>query len=92
MDNNIPLLLDPPHVLPPDVVLTQGIIECESCGKVLGTPYYIFIGFPPSPLLVEALLCNSIEEEKDKEKSVMSAVQREAKDFDIESKKPMDLL
>lgn len=86
MDNNIPLLLDPSHVLPPDVVLTQSINKCESCGKVLGTPYYIFIGIPPSPLLVEALLCNSIYDEKDKEKSVMSDIIREAKDFDIENK------
>ena len=44
------------------------------------------MGIPPSPLLIEALSCKSIEEEKDKEKSVISAVQREAKDFDIESK------
>ena len=86
MDKKIPLLLDPPHVLPPDVVLTQSIIKCESCGKVLGTPYYMFIGIPPSPLLVEALLCYSIYDEKDKEKSVISDINREAKDFDIENK------
>ena len=42
MDNNIPLLFDPPHVLPPDVVLTQSINKCENCGKVLGITILYF--------------------------------------------------
>jgi hypothetical protein len=83
MDKNNPLLFDPPHILPPDVVLTQ---NCENCGNALGSPYYIIIGIPPSPLMVEALLCDSIDDEKDKEKLIISAVQNEARNFHIESK------
>jgi hypothetical protein len=87
MDKNISLLLDPPHILPPDVVFTQtNIIKCDKCEKALTSKYYIFFGIPPSPLMIEALSCESIDNEKDKEKSVLSYIQREAKDFDIERK------
>jgi hypothetical protein len=85
MDKNIPLLLDSHHILPPDVVLTQKVtIKCESCGKALTSNYYIFFGIPPSQLIIEAFSCENIDDEKDKEKKVMSDIQEEAKDFDIE--------
>jgi hypothetical protein len=99
MDKNISLLLDPPHILSPDVILTQSVtkdknyrneskslLNCRKCEKVLTSNYYIFFGIPPSPCIIEAILCESINKERDKERSVMSDIQYEAKDFDIENK------
>jgi hypothetical protein len=86
MDKNIPLLLDPPHILPPDTVLTPNAIKCGNCGKVLTSKYYLFFGIPPSPCIIEALLCENIADETNKEESVISDIKWEAKDYDIESK------
>jgi hypothetical protein len=92
MDKNIPLLFDPPYILHPDAVLQQSfpvdtyhrkenksLVECESCGKPLGSLYYIIFGIPPSPLMVEAFPCESIDNEKDIEKLVMSDIQSRQK-------------
>jgi hypothetical protein len=81
MVKNTPLLFDPPHIIPPDVVLIQ---KCENCGKALESPYYIIVGIPPSPLMIEAFSCKSIKHEKNIEKLVMSAVQSEARNFKID--------
>jgi hypothetical protein len=83
MDKNNQLLFDPPHILPSDVVLTP---KCEKCGDALGSPYYIMIGIPPSPLMIDAFPCESIDEEKDVGKSIMNAIQYEANISDSESK------
>lgn len=82
MNKRKSLLFDPPHILSPDVVLIQ---KCEKCGKALGSPYQIIVGIPPSPLMVEALSCESVDDEKEREKSVMSAIQHGVKEFNIES-------
>ena len=79
MDKKIPLLLDPPHILPQDVLLTRNTIKCEGCGKVLGTPYYIFIGIPPSPCIIKVLSCDGIDNEKDRERLVLSEIQWRSK-------------
>jgi hypothetical protein len=83
MDKKNSLFLDPPHILPPDTVLTP---QCENCGKPLGSPYHIMIGIPPSSLIVDALPCKSIDEEKDAEKIIIWVIQSEARDFKIDSK------
>lgn len=84
MDQNNPLLFDPPHVLLPDVVLRR---KCEKCGDELSSPYYFMIGIPPSPLIIASFACGSIDEEKeDIGKSIMSAIQNETGIDDIKSK------
>jgi hypothetical protein len=95
MDKKISLLLDPPHILPPGLVLTQNNtpprnesesqFKCEKCKKSLDSSYYILIGIPPSPLLVDFFFCKNIDDEKIKEKTVLSGIQTHIKDFDIES-------
>jgi hypothetical protein len=85
MDKNNTLLFDPPHILPPDVVLTR---KCEKCGDALGSPYYIMIGIPPSPLIIAAFPCESIDEEKpDIGKSIMSIIQYETDIYKITKNK-----
>ena len=84
MDNNNILLFDPPHVLPPNVVLRR---TCEMCGDELSSPYYFIIGIPPSPLIIASFACGSIDEEKeDIGKSIMSAIQNDIGIDDIKSK------
>jgi hypothetical protein len=83
MDKNNTLLFDPPHILLPDVILVP---KCEKCGDELGSPYYIMIGIPQSPLMIDAFPCESIDEEKDVGKSIMSAIQYDASIYDRESK------
>jgi hypothetical protein len=76
MNKNLPLLLDPSHVLPPDVVLNESntmdtgwrkeseSLRCEKCGTALKSNYHILFGIPPSPFIVEAVSCESIDYEK----------------------------
>lgn len=84
MNKNNTLLFDPPQILPPNVVLAP---KCEKCEEALGSPYYIMIGIPPSPLIVASFACESIEEEKeDIGGSIMSAIKYEIRIDGIESK------
>jgi hypothetical protein len=53
---------------------------------VLTSKYYIFFGIPPSPLMVEALSCKSIDNEIEVENLVKFRIQCEVKDFDIKNK------
>ena len=95
MDKKIPLLLDPPHILPPDLVLMQSVtinrkddespFKCERCGKPLDSSYYVLIGIPPSPFMIQCILCKNMDDEKINEKSVLSDIQSQTEDFDIES-------
>jgi hypothetical protein len=68
MDKDISLLFDPPYILRPDDVILQkatigryyrkdneSLIKCENCGRPLEPLYYIILGIPPSPLIVDAL-------------------------------------
>ena len=41
---------------------------------------------PPSLSIIEAHLCENVDDEREKENSVISNIKREAQDFDIESK------
>jgi hypothetical protein len=82
MDKNNTLLFDPPHILPPDVVLTP---KCE-CGDILGSPYIVMIGIPPSPLMIASFPCKSVDEEKDIGKSIMNTIQYDANISDSKSK------
>jgi hypothetical protein len=83
MNKNNTLLFDPPHILPPDVVLTS---KCENCGDAVGSPYYVMIGIPPSPLMIASFQCESVEEEKEIGKSIMNTIQYDANISDRESK------
>jgi hypothetical protein len=83
MDKNNTLLFDPPHILPPDVVLAP---KCEKCGDELGSPYIVMIGIPPSPLMIDSFPCKSVDEEKDIGKSIMNAIQYDANISDSKSK------
>jgi hypothetical protein len=83
MDKNNKLSFNPPHILSPNTVLA---LKCGKCEKILESSYYIIIGIPPSPLMVEARFCwGGIYEEKDKLRSIVSNIKSEAKKFKIES-------
>jgi hypothetical protein len=85
MDKSNPLLFDPPHILPADVGLTP---KCEKCGDALGSPYYIMIGIPPSPLMIDAFPCKNIDEEKDDiVKSIMYIIQYETDIYKLSKNK-----
>jgi hypothetical protein len=98
MNKDILLLFDPPYILHPDDALSQNdtigryyridnesLVKCENCGKPLEPLYYIILGIPPSPLMVDALLCKSIDDEKEIEKLVTSNIQDKLKYFNIET-------
>ena len=92
----LPLLIEnPPFVLAPNIELTQSnvkrmieerkkgnLYDCDNCGKALGSPYYIMIGIPPSPLIIDVSKCESIDKEIDIGKSIMPSVQYEARTND----------
>ena len=96
----LPLLTESPlFVLAPNVELTQSnvrrmieerkkgnLYDCDNCGKDLGSPYYIMVGIPPSPIVIDVFKCESIDKEVDIGKSIMSSIQSEARLYDIESK------
>ena len=90
---------NPPFVLAPNVELAQSNVKrmieerkkgnlygCDNCGKDLGSPYYIMVGIPPSPIMIGVFKCESIDKEVDIGKSIMSSIQYEAGIYDIESK------
>ena len=72
MVENLLLLKNEQYILPPDIDLTQNIVaskfnekmdaallsRCEKCGKVLESQYYLFVGIPPSPSVIEAIRCS----------------------------------
>ena len=84
----LPLLMEnPPFVLAPNVELTQSnvkrmieerkkgnLYDCDNCGKALGSPYYIMVGIPPSPVVIDVFKCESIDKEIDIGKSIMSSM------------------
>lgn len=101
MLKQLPLLVEnPPFVLAPNIGLTQDSIalmikerekeslsDCDNCGKVLSTPYYVSIGIPPSPLIIETYQCKSLNYEENMEfKNIISEIQSVAKRFNIDSK------
>jgi hypothetical protein len=97
MDKSISLLQEyPAYILAPDVQLTktdeekenvEGIsFKCASCGKDLVFPYFVTIGIPPSPLLIDTDIIKSLEDEKDAGKNTISQVIFQSKRSGIESK------
>ena len=78
--NELLLQENPPYVLAPDIELTQNIVakpdkgngkegtfNCDGCGKALDSEYYVSIGIPPSPLIIETYRCEGLNHEKNKE-------------------------
>lgn len=96
----LPLLLEnPPFVLAPYVELSQDVTKtneereeknlfnCDVCGRVLDSSYYLSIGIPPSPLIIVAYECESLNYEKNiKLEWMTSWIQSVAKNFDIDNK------
>jgi coenzyme F420-reducing hydrogenase gamma subunit len=54
MNKNNTLLFDPPHILPPDVVLVV-VAEMRKLWRCIEVSY-IVIGIPPSPLMIAAFI------------------------------------
>jgi hypothetical protein len=98
MDKSISLLQEyPDYILTPDVQLTktdegkekdveEGPFKCISCGKDLVFPYFVTIGIPPSPLLIDTEIVNSKDDEKDVGKYIISQVKDQATQSGIENK------
>ena len=98
MDKSISLLQEyPDYILTPDVQLTktdeekekdveEGPFKCIRCGKELVFPYFVTIGIPPSPLLIDTEIIKSLDDEKDVGKDIISQVIYQAKHSGIESK------
>ena len=98
MQRGVPLLIeDPRYVLAPNIELTQSNVErmikerekrkssdCDICGKGLGTPYYISIGIPPSPLRSATYQCKSLNDENNTDfKNIVRWIQFVAEGYDI---------
>ena len=83
-------------ILAPGITLLQNVIvkaermnnddsphECDGCGKVLVTPYYVLFGIPPSSLIIETHKISGISDEKDIDfKRLVSEVQSISKSND----------
>jgi hypothetical protein len=96
----IPLLIEnPPFVMAPNIELTQSnvkriieeqkkgsVYDCDICGKGLGTPYYVSIGIPPSPLIIETYESLSLEDEESTNfDKIVSEIQTVVERYDINS-------
>ena len=97
MDKSISLLQEyPDYILAPDVQLTkideekenveEGPFKCIRCGKELVFPYFVTIGIPPSPLLIDTEIIKSMDDEKDVGKDIIPLIISQAKRSGIESK------
>jgi hypothetical protein len=97
----LPLLIEnPPFVLAPNIELTQSnvkrlieerkkgsVYDCDICGKDLGTPYYVSVGIPPSPLIIDTFQRKSLNDEENMGfKVTISQIQSVAKELDIDSR------
>lgn len=86
----------PAYILAPDVQLTktdeekenveEGPFKCIGCGKELVFPYFVTIGIPPSPLLIDTEITKSMDDEKDVGKDIILLIISQAKRSGIESK------
>ena len=96
----IPLLIEnPPFVMAPNIELTQSnvkriieeqkkgsVYDCDICGKGLDTPYYVSIGIPPSPLIIETYESLSLEDEENTNfDKIVSEIQTVVERYDINS-------
>ena len=96
----LPLLIEnPPFVLAPNIELTEGNVkrmiderkkgsgyECDSCGKDLGTPYFVFVGIPPSPLIIETYESRNLEDEENINfDKIVPEIQTIFEEYDINS-------
>jgi hypothetical protein len=97
----LPLLIEnPPFIMAPNIELTQSnvkriieerkkgsVYDCDICGKDLGTPYYLSIGIPPSPLIIDTFQCKDPNYEKNTDfKTTISQIQSVAERFEIDSR------
>ena len=96
----LPILMEnPPFVMDPNIELTQSNVkrmikdrkkgsayDCEICGKDLGTPYYVSVGIPPSPLIIMTYESLSLEDEENMNfDKIVSEVQTVVEANDINS-------
>ena len=94
MSEYAPLLKKESYIIPPNIDLTKNIAitrinkcksKCEKCGKALQFPYYLLIGIPPSPSIIDAHKCKNIGDEEDHVEMIIDMVRFEANDFDIDN-------
>ena len=94
MSEYAPLLKKESYIMPPNIDLTKNIAitrinkwksKCEKCGKALQFPYYLLIGIPPSPSIIDAHKCKNIGDEKVRVQMIIDDIRFEGKDFDIDN-------
>jgi hypothetical protein len=94
MDAYAPLLTEDPNILAPDIDLTKNIAtneivkekgRCEKCGKVLKSPYFLFVGIPPSSMVIDEIKCSNLDDEKDGVEYVILTIRYEENRFNIDS-------
>jgi hypothetical protein len=90
----VPLLKGDPYILAPDIDLTKNVAtvkivkekgRCEKCGKILKSPYFLFIGILPCSMVIEATKCSNLDDEKDSVEYVIRAIRSEGNRFNIDS-------
>jgi hypothetical protein len=95
MSESASLLKEEPYLLAPDIDLTKNTAasridkerdKCEKCGKVLGFPYYLMIGIPPSHSIINICKCGNLEDERHEVEFLIGLIQFAGKDFNIENK------
>jgi len=97
--NALSLKENPLYVLSPYIELAENVImksdeerveespfNCDGCGKALDSEYYVSFGIPPSHLIIETYLCESLSCEKNMDFQIISWIRSRVTIQNIDSK------